>query len=299
MHLATFVLSTGRCGTQWLAQALAEAGGDRLRVEHEPLHDGYAPRRMLGAGDPGALDERTARRVTRHLAEIERTLESRDYFEAGHPCWSSVPWLAQRLAGRVRVVHLVRHPVPTACSWVSHGAFVPPLLPHLPAKEFISPSDGGVSFPEYGAAWPALTPFEKCLVYWAEVNAFGLRLEREAGIPWLRLRYEELFDPAGDALARLGAFVGVSPERWTRIDRSRIVDRHRFALADWPEPGRIARHPQVMAVAAALGYRAEAFATERFAARFFPRPGNEGATGPDEHGATSGEQVVGSRSSFL
>lgn len=265
MHAATFVLSTGRCGTQWLAQALA---GADARVEHEPLHNGYAPRQMLGANDPAALDSRRARLIVAHADAIERELAVRDYIETGHPCWSSIPWLARRLAGRVRVIHLVRHPVPTACSWVSHGAFVPPLLPTLPAKEFISPFDAGVAFPEYRATWDSLAPFEKCLVYWGEVNALALRLERAGGMTWLRLRYEDMFDAHSDALARLGRFLDRPIEAVARMDRRAQVDRHRFMLAQGPELERIARHPRVAAVAEALGYRVEDFSREELTARF-------------------------------
>ena len=56
MHQATFVLSTGRCGTQWLAEALGRVFEGRLRVEHEPLHLGYLPReRLAGATPPEAV----------------------------------------------------------------------------------------------------------------------------------------------------------------------------------------------------------------------------------------------------
>jgi len=268
-HRATFVLSTGRCGTQWLAAALASAAGTGARVEHEPLRDRYQPRRMLGLRDPAELGDRLAAPILAHAAAIERELADRDYVETGHPCWSSLPWLVRRLEGRVRVVHLVRHPVPTACSWLSHGLFAPPLLPHQRMKEFIAPTDAGVSFPEYQTCWSELAPVEKGLVYWAEVNAFGLRQERALGVPWLRIHYEALFDPASEALARLAAFVGLPAERIRQIDRGERVDEHRFHLAAWPEPERIARHPPVIAVAEALGYRAEAFAPAALAARFF------------------------------
>ncbi len=272
MHRATFVLSTGRCGTQWLTQTFAKAFGDRMRVEHEPLHNDYAPRRMLGVNDPTLLDPRSALRVMKHVEEIERTLETRGYFETGHPCWSSVPWLMRRFDGRIRVVHLVRHPVPTACSWVSHGAFVPPLLPHLPVKELVSPFDAGASFPEYREVWATLSPFERSLVYWAEVQALGVRLERAGGLPWLRLRYEDLFDPASDALARLVAFVGLPAEAVHALDRGEQVDRHRFVLAKWPELERVVRHTRVVELATELGYRAGEFAVDGLAGRFLVRP---------------------------
>lgn len=268
MPTATFVLSTGRCGTQWLTEALANAMGERARVEHEPLHNRYHPRRMLGAREPEALGEAAARPILTHVADIERELETRDYIETGHPCWSSLPWLARRLAGRIRIVHLVRHPVTTACSWVSHGAFVPPLLPHLPVKELISPEDAGAGFGEYREAWPTLGAFEKCLVYWAEVNAFGLRLERAAATPWLRVRYEDVFSGSGDGLTRLLDFVGAPEGALARIDRGEQVDQHRFALERWPEVERIARHPRIVELAEELGYEATDFSRAGLAARF-------------------------------
>ena len=269
MPCATFVLSTGRCGTQWIAAALASALGSQARVEHEPLHDKYSPRLMLGLNDPAKLEARSARAVLAHADAIARELDRRDYVETGHPCWSSLPWLAERFAGRIRVVHLVRHPVPTACSWLSHGAFVPPLLPGLPAHELLQPTDGGVSFPEYRATWPALTPLEKCLFYWAEVNAFGLRLERATPAPWLRLPYEELFDLRSDALARLLQFLGWPAETIGRIDRGERVDQFRYHLPQWPDPELVARHPAVGSVAAALGYDPAQFAVAELRARFF------------------------------
>lgn len=267
MHLATFVLSTGRCGTQWLAQAFDATFGARMLVEHEPLHNDYQPRAMLGAKDPAALGK-AGEAILRHVERIERELEARDYFEAGHPCWSSLPWLIRRLAGRIRIVHLVRHPVPTACSWVSHGAYVPPLLPHMAAKELILPTDAGVAFPDYAGAWPTLVPMEKCLYYWAEVNAFGLRLERESAVPWLRVRYEDLFGPGLGALQALATFLGLPADAADQLERGEVVDRYRYGLGEWPEPERIARHPRIVALAESLGYRADAFSSQAIAGRF-------------------------------
>jgi hypothetical protein len=110
MTRATFVLSTGRCGTQWLSHVLAQLAGDAAVVTHEPLENDYAPRRMLGAGDPARLDEQTAEVILDHVSFIETTLESRSYVECGHPVWSSLPYLIRRFPGRVSIVHLVRHP---------------------------------------------------------------------------------------------------------------------------------------------------------------------------------------------
>ncbi len=254
MRTATFFLSTGRCGTQWITEALRAALGDKAVVEHEPLHNDYAPRRMLGANDPAAVGGRSARRMQEHAARIDEILASRDYIETGHPAWGALPWLLRRFEGRLRIVHLLRHPIPTARSWLSHQAFVPPLLPHLPVKELALPTDAGVAFPEYAAQWSQLTPYEKCLYYWAEVNALGLRLERQAGVPWLRVTYEALFEPGSAELSRLFDFVGAPATAANGVDRTQRVDRHRFVVEVQPEIERITAHPQIVALAEAFGY---------------------------------------------
>jgi len=52
MNTATFFLSTGRCGTQWIASNLQDLQNDSIVIRHEPLHDRYYPRLMLANSDP-------------------------------------------------------------------------------------------------------------------------------------------------------------------------------------------------------------------------------------------------------
>lgn len=250
---ATFVLSTGRCGTQWLAHALGLLGPAAGRVEHEPLGNRYHPRALLGAdGDPANLPPAERERIERHWAGIEATLEHEDYFEAGFPCWSALPHLCRRLAGRVRLVHLTRHPVPTAFSWVAHGAYVTPELRHEREKVLLHPADAGTSFPEYAADWPALHAVERGFFFWAEVHAFALRLEQRAEVPWLRVDSRELF--RADGLERLARFLGLPDHRPMLAAVDEIVDEHQFQLREWCDPAVIARHPRVGEVARRLGY---------------------------------------------
>lgn len=262
MHHATFVLSTGRCGTQWLAEALGQTFGERLRVEHEPLHLGYRPRERLDNSAPPEA-------VLRHLDAIEAELAHRPYLECGHPSWSALPWIARRLRGRLRIVHLVRHPLPTALSWLTHQAYQPPLLPHLQEKVLLSPFDAGVRFPAYRKCWPGLTPLEKCLYYWLEVNAFALALQGEGGLPWLRLRFEDLF--AGDGLERLLGFLGLPPDPELAALRDQRIDRYYGMLAA-PEPlAALAQHPQVIGLAQAFGYSADAIDEDALRRRYLPQ----------------------------
>jgi hypothetical protein len=253
MNVATFVLSTGRCGTQWLATALAAAYPDQLAVAHEPLHTRYEARAALGhaaAAAAGAAPMPDA--VLRHLDTIASQLETRGYLECGHPNWSSIPQLIARFPGRARVVHLVRHPVPTSVSWLTHQAFQPPLLPHLAEKILLTPFDAGVRFTDYRARWASLSAFEKCLYYWTEVNALGLSLANAPDVPCLRVRFEDLFD--GDALPRLLDFLGLPWRDELLRHRRNRIDAHHALLAEGPDWRVIHDHPHAIAVARALDY---------------------------------------------
>ncbi len=220
MSFAAFILSTGRCGTQWIAKVLGDDPyADQLEVEHEPFDDRYRPRQALAEStrkNPSFSPE-----VRAHADAIERRIEVRPYLECGHPCWSSITLLVQRFARRVRIVHLTRHPVPTCYSWLTHRAFRVPLFAHIPEKVLLSPLDVGIAFKEYEAIWNELTPFEKCLFYWAEVHTFGIRCQSSLGVPWLRLKYEDLF--AGDGLQQLLAFLDLAPHENPLDDTSHLV----------------------------------------------------------------------------
>jgi hypothetical protein len=263
---ALFVLSTGRCGTQWLAHVLDRVAGGRAEVRHEPLDDDYKPRRMLAAGDPSRLDPELAEPILDHVAQIEATLATRSYIECGHPSWSSLPYLLARFEGRVRVIHLVRHPVTTAWSWVTQQAYCPPMGPHVKEKILLSPFDAGVRFPAFRERWPALTPYEKALFYWAEVNALGLRLEATAGVPWLRLHFETLF--RDDSVRRLLAFAGLAGEGSSADLKDEIVDEFHAYAGFWTDPRAVLRHPEVLQLAQALGYDPLAFDEAKLRRRY-------------------------------
>src|ERR671932_50974 len=89
-----FFLSAGRCGTQWLAETL------RRRYR-----------------DPEAILE--VAEVARHL---ERIAAAPRHVETGWPAFPALPLLAKRFAGRLRIVHLTRHPVPSAMSHAVHSS---------------------------------------------------------------------------------------------------------------------------------------------------------------------------------
>jgi hypothetical protein len=251
-NVATFILSTGRCGTQWIATVLGKIYADCLRVEHEPLHDRYAARQTLRAGALGHPLAALPPAVLQHLDHIENLLETQPYLECGHPNWSTLPYLVDRFPERIRIVHLTRHPVPTCYSWLTHGAFQPPLLPHLPEKILLSPFDEGIRFKHYQDRWDQLLPFEKCLFYWAEVHAFALDLETRLREPWLRLKYEDLFQ--GQGLQQLLEFLGLPLRESLLPQTTQVVDQYRYLTAVWQDWRVIHQHSSVIPITQTLSY---------------------------------------------
>ena len=251
MNAATFVLSTGRCGTQWLAQNLADHYGDLLAVTHEPHNREYLPRQLLGIDDPARWPSIAL--IDSHIAAIEQDLASKSYVECGWPCYGPLRYFVKRLSGQVRVVHLVRHPVPTAASMVTHLCYHS-RTDQLSEKALLTPSDGGVAMPEYAERWASLSRFEKCLYFWGEIALLALRYERQLGVPWLRVRCEDMF--SGDALDRVLAFIGLPRReamyaaRQTKFDSYPMGTNVRLE-AELPA---IHNHPRILELARQFGY---------------------------------------------
>lgn len=179
---ATFFLSTGRCGTQWCAAALRRSFGDLVLAAHEPLGFAYESRDLM-AGTP--IEElETAGLVNQHIAQIEAVLagergcERKDYIETGWPSYGAIPLLAERLEGRIRLVHLTRHPVTTASSLATHGIYDRRRIDIL-RSALRTPFDPNISV-NLGvtrAQWEAMPIFEKCLFHWGELNKNALDLK--------------------------------------------------------------------------------------------------------------------------
>ena len=256
MNRALFVISTGRCGTQSLADMFERRLGDRVIVTHEPMHNDYGTREMLGVNEPDRLDPDLSAPLLDHIDFIEEMLQSKPYIECGHPSWSSIPYLVRRFEGRISFIHLVRHPVPTAFSWLTHFAYLPPPAPHLEEKVLLTPFDDGIRFTSYRERWPSLTPFEKALFYWLEVNTLAFELLESETVSSMRIRCEELSDAS--MIDRVLTFAGfdVTSGDATSIEQ---VDRYRSISSTWCDPRLVERHPDVIELATRLGYDALPF----------------------------------------
>lgn len=266
MSFAAFIISTGRCGTQWIAAALSNLCSDCITVEHEPLQDRYEARKTLGSFNLKTPLDSLPSDVLSHMQDIEAQLAIQPYIECGHPSWSTIPYLAERFDSRIRIIHLTRHPVPTCCSWLTHSAFQKPILSHIPEKILLSPFDPGTKFKEYCDVWDKLIPFEKCLFYWSEVQAFALEQQARLNVPWLHIRYEDLFK--NHAISEILDFLNLPVDDKSLSFQSQRVDKFQYISPVWQDWRIIHTHPRTLSIAETFGYHMNEIDEEQLARRY-------------------------------
>jgi hypothetical protein len=265
------VLSTGRCGTQWLTKTLAELYGDELRVEHEPIGPLYAPRRFFRSyAQPDAI--LAVPEVRAHVEAIAAS--ERPYVETGWPLFAALPLLASMFGSRLRVIHLTRHPVPSALSHLAHSSYAgSPRDDAYTRLATLGPRDPRVFQPHYAARWDDLTPYEKCLYWVTEVGMFGLEFEqRFRDMPFLRVKAEDLLGGDRDTLRALVSHMRLDwDERWIELTGRRVDRWHHHTDLD-VDPLLIERHPPALETARRLGYSAIDVDLDALRARYSGTP---------------------------
>jgi hypothetical protein len=263
-------LSTGRCGTQWLTAGLREVYPD-IEVEHEPIGPLYSARRYFRSYDePEAILQ-----VPEVRAHVERIKRCRTlYVETGWPLFAVLPTLARRVPDQLRIVHLTRHPIPTALSHLAHNSYAGSARDDAYTRlATLGPGDPNVFQPQYADVWAELSPYEKCLFWWTEVNLLGLELpERLECIPLLRVTSERILGGERAELELLLEFMQLDwNDRWLTL-ADRTVDRwHHHTDLD-VDPEAIHRHPVSVETARALGYELDDVDIDALRARYQGEP---------------------------
>jgi hypothetical protein len=265
-HDAVFVLSTGRCGTQWLCDALASAYGDDVAVTHEPLLAAYQPRRFLRGSAERLRQLGDIPKVAEHIAHIRHQLRDRPYIETGWPHFAALPWLHEALDGRLRIVHLIRHPVATALSLATHDVY---RRNDWIADGALRPGDTGCLQTHLAARWPTMSGYERCLFWWGEIHRYAIDLKRQRpDLPWLSLRFEDLFGADPEPLQDLVRFCGLPSRLELQRLRGCRIDRYRKKSPpqDWRT---IERYPLVMALMQQFGYSLSEIDDDALSSRYF------------------------------
>src|SRR4051812_5445246 len=265
------VLSTGRCGTQWLTKTLADLYGDSLRVEHEPIGPLYAPRRFFRdyAEPEGILAVPEVRAHVESIVASQRT-----YIETGWPLFAALPLFASMFGRDLRVIHLTRHPVPSALSHLAHSSYADSARDDAYTRlATLGPEDPHVFQRGYGERWDELTAYEKCLFWVTEVGMFGLEFEERCPeVPFLRIQSERMLGGDRATLEALVEHMQLGwDERWIELT-GRRVDRWNHHTDSDVDPLLIERHPAAVETAARLGYDATAVDTTSLRERYVGTP---------------------------
>ena len=180
-------------------------------MKHEGLLVDYEPRFYFNAYHRKE-DVKFSRAIEDHLSFINNAIQDFTYIEIGWPGYGALPFILKRFKGRVKIVHLYRHPIRVAASLAAQKVYNKGAWSDALA---ISPSDYGVTQGYLkGHKWNTMSQFEKCLFWWTEINQFALDLQRDfESIPWMSLKYEEIFSKnSNNGLRRLVNFINL-PER--------------------------------------------------------------------------------------
>ncbi len=247
-------LSTGRCGTQWLAENLGGLYSEDAVVTHEPLGARYVPRAHFRRYDQ--QEHEHPAEVRAHLDWVEEVSRDKLYIETGWPLFATLPIFFARFGERVRIVHLVRHLVPTAVSHMVHQCyFGSPRRDEYTALATLDPSLPGTIQREEFARWSRLSPFEKCLFWCTEVHLYARELrDRFPATAFHRMRAEDLFSGDERALRALMEFLRLPYHASLAGRSSERVDQwhHRTHLEfNWRQ---IFDHPMAVELCRSLGY---------------------------------------------
>lgn len=245
-------LSAGQCGTEWLASGLRDLY-PAIEVEHEPIGPLYKPRLFFRRyADPEAILD--VPQVRAHVEHLEQT--RRPYVETGWPLFAALPLMAERLSERLRVVHLTRHPVPTALLHLAadHYAGSPGDDPYS-RHATLGADDENVFQFFYAGCWDQLSPYERCLFWWTEVSLFGVEFPgRASGIPFLRVRSEDFVRGDRGALEPLLKFMDLPwHPGWVKHSRG-LADRWHEHTDRRVNALEVHRHPTAVETARQLGY---------------------------------------------
>lgn len=266
-----FFQATGRSGTQWFAKQLQDVYSDLAEVAHEPIQYAWQPKRFFRRYSPAAYKEMQALpEVQRHLEHIEEISQSKTYVEIGFPSYAAIPALSERFGDRLKLVHLIRNPVLTAASQVTHGWYSNSKRPELAALVLPTPEDLVQQW-YYRENWHRLTQFEKCLFFWSEFHLHALELHsRYPDMPYHRIRFEDVFggNSPVDVLKQLIEFMGLP---WREELESKVEQkedkwsRKTSELGDWHD---VYDHPQTLALSLQFGYNLELATEHELKARY-------------------------------
>jgi hypothetical protein len=194
----TLTLSTGRCGTTFLYNTF-RPDHEALHVSHESLHANLAgPALYHRAYDKATQQEMLGQpRLRQQIDDWLAIAEKRPVVEFGWTMAATAPLLHGLIGKRLRILVLHRHPVEVAGSFANLGYYRVVKSP----SSAITPYHARVLYGSFRARWKDMSPYERGLYRWLEINAFAQEcLQSLEIVRSLVLSSEALFADTSSAL---------------------------------------------------------------------------------------------------
>jgi len=252
-----YVISTGRCGTQWLDLNLREIYSDKVLVYHEPL--------SFGSGVPYPLQSYyrqfnktdVADRVINHYKEGAKQAlsEGRHYVETGYPAITLIPYFVERFGDQLKLIHLYRNPVDVGSSFSRARFYHSQSASGFEKQTFLQAVDEiDVINTSWKTNWHHLSPYEKVLFHWLEMNHYALEIrDKYSTIPFFPTKTENMFGNR-DELMKLIEYMELPwrEKMWEETNRKR--DGVKWSISRATNLDAIFKHPDVLLLATKLGY---------------------------------------------
>ncbi|MDJ0633126.1 MAG: tetratricopeptide repeat protein, partial [Xenococcaceae cyanobacterium MO_188.B29] len=255
MQKAIFFISTGRCGTQWLATTLSKLYSDLAVVTHEPIKAQYQPNNFFRALD--RFEElQNIPAVRQHLHQLENIPPDKLYIETGWTSFAAIPLFINLFKDKIKLVNVVRHPVNMACSMVTHNFY----QPEIRNDEFtrlaqLDPYTPGIVQTNYQDIWNQMTPYEKCLFFWNEIHLYAQEIHQNyPEIPYLQIRMEDLLNPQSKTINNLLDFLDLPFRKEIKEQFKHHVDHYQLKTKlnlDWKQ---VFKHDQTISLTQHFGY---------------------------------------------
>ena len=263
-----FFISTGRCGTQWVEAMLASLYEDYAVVRHEPLKAQYNPKKFFRAYDK--IEElRNVPEIKKHIDYIHNVTTNKSYIETGWPFFAALPLFYDIFGERLKLVHLIRHPVEVGLSLVTHHCYFPDRVDQYSRFAMLDPFDAGITQKECAKRWKRMNPYEKSLFHWTEINLYALELQKRFNeIPVLRVKFEDIFQEKSEKLKELVAFLGLPFREEVFKFQGRHIDQWHTKtnwVINWKD---IFKHPNTVELAGELDYNFDIEKIEKMRHRY-------------------------------
>ena len=224
------VLSTGRCGTQFLQKWFEYLNEEHIIATHEPLQFEYRPRSVLnGEKYYDLLAEHE--NIREHFNKINNYLsDGKTYIETGWPVFAWAPYIKDRFGNDVKFIHVTRHPIRFALSLKSIGFFQEQIrndgwIKHCQIDPFLR----DIKHSRYQTSWNRMSVLERCLYHWLEINEFIWDFCDVCDANHIfRVKSEQMFAKPGSR-AELLQFCGIEVKH--RINNPGFMDSHQKDMA--------------------------------------------------------------------